>query len=90
MKSISIITPSRNNLTYLQWSYNSVRKYAGYFLEYCVAVDYSNDGTEEWCNEISKKDKNFKYIPNDIIEIYESDYIVIRSFNSATLFIIIA
>ncbi len=39
---------------------------------------------------VSITDKNFKYIPNDIIEIYESDYIVIRSFNSATLFIIIA
>ena len=65
MKSISIISPSRNNLIYLQWSYESVRKYAGYFHEYCIAVDYSDDGTKEWCEETAKNDPNFKYIVND-------------------------
>ena len=65
MMNISIIQPSRNNLPYLKWSYESVRKYANPNIEYCVASDYSQDGTVEWCEEISKKDKNFKYIVND-------------------------
>ncbi len=65
MTSLSIITPSRNNRKYLQWSYNSVRKHAGYYPEYCVASDFSNDDTVAWCEETSKKDPNFKYIVND-------------------------
>ena len=64
-KVISLIQPSRNNLRYLKWSYESIRKYASSDIEYCVASDYSNDGTVEWCEEISKKDKNFKYIVNN-------------------------
>ena len=63
--SLSLINPSRNNLKYLKWSYNSVRKNLSDDIEYCVASDYSTDGTVEWCEEISKKDKNFKYIVND-------------------------
>ena len=62
---ISFIQPSRNNLRYLKWSYNSIRKNLGYRHEICVASDYSTDGTVEWCEEISKKDANFKYIVND-------------------------
>ena len=65
MKKLSLINPSRNNLKYLKWSYNSVRKNLSDDIEYCVASDYSTDGTVEWCKEISKKDKNFKYIVND-------------------------
>jgi hypothetical protein len=30
MKAISFIQPSRNNLKYLKWSYNSIRKNLGY------------------------------------------------------------
>ena len=59
---LSLISPSRNNLKYLRWSYASVRKNCSPDVEYCVAVDFSNDGTEEWCKEISEKDPNFKYI----------------------------
>ena len=33
--------------------------------EICVASDFSNDGTVEWCKEISKTDKNFKFIVNE-------------------------
>jgi glycosyltransferase involved in cell wall biosynthesis len=62
---ISFINPSRNNKVYLEWSYNSIRKNLGYRHEICVASDYSTDGTVEWCEEISKKDANFKYIVND-------------------------
>ena len=54
---ISLITPTRNNLRYLKWSYASVRKNAAnHDIEYCVAVDDCNDGTEAWCKEIAKKD----------------------------------
>jgi len=62
---ISFIQPSRNNLKYLKWSYKSIRKNSDVEHEICVASDYSTDGTVEWCEEISKKDKNFKYIVND-------------------------
>ena len=64
-KVISFINPSRNNRKYLEWSYASVRKNLGYRHEICVASDYSTDGTVEWCEEIAKKDNNFKYIVND-------------------------
>jgi glycosyltransferase involved in cell wall biosynthesis len=62
---ISLISPSRNNLKYLKWSYASVRKNAPASVEYCVADDFSNDGTWEWCQEMMKVDPNFKAIRND-------------------------
>lgn len=65
MKKISFIQPSRNNLKYLKWSYNSIRKHLDSIHEICVASDFSNDGTVEWCKEIAEKDKNFKYIVNE-------------------------
>jgi len=43
MKTISFIQPSRNNLKYLQWSYNSIRKNLGYRHEICWADDFSDD-----------------------------------------------
>ena len=62
---ISLIQPSRNNLKYLQWSYNSVRKNAGPEVEICVADDFSNDGTWEWCQDKMAADPNFKAIRNE-------------------------
>ena len=64
-KVISFIQPSRNNLKYLQWSYNSIRKNLGYRHEICWADDFSDDGTWEWMNEIIKKDKNVKIHRNE-------------------------
>ena len=64
-KVISFIQPSRNNLKYLQWSYNSIRKNLGYRHEICWADDFSDDGTWEWMNEIVKKDKNVKIHRNE-------------------------
>ena len=58
MKPISFIQPSRNNLKYLKWSYNSIRKNLGYRHEICWADDFSDDGTWEWMNEIKEKDPN--------------------------------
>ena len=60
MKPISFIQPSRNNLKYLKWSYNSIRKNLGYRHEICMADDYSDDGTWMWMNRIAEKDKNVK------------------------------
>jgi glycosyltransferase involved in cell wall biosynthesis len=60
MKTISFIQPSRNNLKYLKWSYNSIRKNLGYRHEICMADDASDDGTWMWMNKIADKDKNVK------------------------------
>ena len=60
MKPISFIQPSRSNLKYLKWSYNSIRKNLDSMHEICMADDFSDDGTWEWMQEIAKKDKNVK------------------------------
>ena len=65
MKPISFIQPSRNNLKYLKWSYNSIRKNLGYIHEICWADDFSDDGTWEWMNEIVEKDPNVKIHRNE-------------------------
>jgi len=65
MKPISFIQPSRNNLKYLKWSYNSIRKNLGYTHEICWADDFSNDGTWEWMQEIAEKDGNVKIHRNE-------------------------
>ena len=65
MKPISFIQPSRNNLKYLKWSYNSIRKNLGYRHEICWADDFSDDGTWEWMKEIAEKDKNVKIHRNE-------------------------
>ena len=65
MKTISFIQPSRNNLKYLKWSYNSIRKNLGYRHEICWADDFSDDGTWEWMQEIVEKDKNVKIHRNN-------------------------
>jgi glycosyltransferase involved in cell wall biosynthesis len=63
---ISFIQPSRNNLKYLKWSYESIRKNQGlHIAEICIADDFSNDGTWEWCQEMMKIDPNFKAIRNE-------------------------
>ena len=63
---ISFIQPSRNNLKYLKWSYEAIRKNQGdHEVEICVADDASTDGTWAWCVETEKKDPNFKWIRNE-------------------------
>ena len=62
MKKISFIQPSRNNLKYLQWSYESIRKNLSPDHEICWADDFSDDGTWEWMQEIAEKDKNVKIL----------------------------
>ena len=63
MKTISFISPSRNNITYLKWMYNSIRKNLGYRHEILLADDFSSDGTWEWLQEIKGKDQNIKMDP---------------------------
>jgi glycosyltransferase involved in cell wall biosynthesis len=63
---ISFIQPSRNNIKFLKWSYNAIRKNQGnHEAEICVADDFSNDGTWEWCQEMMVKDPHFKAIRNE-------------------------
>ena len=63
---ISLIQPGRNNLKYLKWSYDSIRRNQGeHEVEICVADDFSNDGTWDWCLEMMEKDNNFKAIRNE-------------------------
>jgi len=64
-KVISFIQPSRSNLKYLKWSYNSIRKNLGYRHEICWADDFSDDGTWEWMKEIAEKDSNVKIHRNE-------------------------
>jgi len=65
MKSISFIQPSRNNLKYLKWSYESIRKNLDPRHEICWADDFSDDGTWEWMQEIVKKDPNVRIHRNE-------------------------
>ena len=63
---ISLIQPGRNNLKYLKWSYDSIRKNQGsHDVEICVADDASTDGTWKWCEEMMAKDSNFKALKWD-------------------------
>ena len=64
---ISFIIPSRNNLKYLKWAYQSIRANQGdHIAEVCVADDCSSDGTWEWCQEVlAEGDTHFKCIRNE-------------------------
>ena len=63
---ISLIQPGRNNLKYLKWSYDSIRKNQGsHEVQICVADDASTDGTWEWCMEMMEYDHNFAAIKNE-------------------------
>jgi len=64
---ISLIQPSRNNLKYLKWSYESIRKNQGdHEVEICIADDFSDkDNTWEWCQQTMKRDPLFKAIRNE-------------------------
>ena len=65
MKSISFIQPSRNNLKYLKWSYESIRNNLGPQHEICWADDFSDDGTWEWMQKTAKQDGNIKITRNE-------------------------
>jgi len=63
--NISIIQPARNNLKYLKWSYDSIRRNQGdHTVEICVADDFSDDGTDVWCQDTAERDEHFKWMRN--------------------------
>ena len=65
MPKISLISPSRNTLKYLKWSYESVRKHLDPEIEYCMYDDWSSDGTWEWMQEIAEQDPFVKIFRNE-------------------------
>ena len=91
MKTISFISPSRNNLSYLKWMYNSIRKNLGYRHEILLADDFSSDGTWEWLQEIKKTDVNIKIFRNDGPDrkgiVYWYDYLCENSSNDIVMFL---
>lgn len=63
---ISLIQPSRNNLKYLKWSYDAIRKNQGeHTVQICVADDASTDGTWEWCLSTMDDDPHFNAVRNN-------------------------
>ena len=91
MKSISFISPSRNNLTYLKWMYNSIRKNLGYTHEILLADDFSSDGTWEWLQKIQKTDHSIKIFRNKGPErqgiVYWYDYLCEQATNDIVMFL---
>ena len=91
MESISFISPSRNNLSYLKWMYNSIRKNVGYTHEILLADDFSSDGTWEWLQEIKDKDHNVKIFRNEGPErqgiVYWYDYLCEQASNDIVMFL---
>jgi len=91
MKSISFISPSRNNLSYLKWMYNSIRKNLGYVHEILLADDFSSDGTWEWLQEIKKTDPNVQIFKNDGTErkgiVYWYDHLCEKASNDVVMFL---
>ena len=91
MKTISFISPSRNNLSYLKWMYNSIRKNLGYVHEILLADDFSSDGTWEWLQEIQKTDLNIKIFRNEGPErqgiVYWYDHLCEEASNDIVMFL---
>ena len=91
METISFISPSRNNITYLKWMYNSIRKNLGYRHEILLADDFSSDGTWEWLQEIKGKDQNIKIFRNEGTErkgiVYWYDYLCEQASNDVVMFL---
>ena len=91
MEAISFISPSRNNLSYLKWMYNSIRKNVGYRHEILLADDFSTDGSWEWLQEIKKTDHNIKIFRNEGPErkgiVYWYDYLCEKASNDIVMFL---
>jgi len=91
MKTISFISPSRNNLSYLKWMYNSIRKNLGYVHEILLADDFSEDGTWEWLQEIKKTDHNIQIFRNNGPErkgiVHWYDYLCEQASNDIVMFL---
>lgn len=64
-KILSFVLPSRTNLKYLKWAYNSIRKNLKIKHWICMADDASTDNTWEWMEYIMKEDSRVKCIKNE-------------------------
>lgn len=61
--NISLVIPTRNNLKYLKWAYEAIRKNQGkHTVWVCLGLDACSDNTKEWVDEIIKVDPYVKYI----------------------------
>ena len=61
--NISFAIPTRNNLKYLKWAYEAIRKNQGdHTVWVCLGLDACSDNTKEWVDEIIKVDPYVKYI----------------------------
>ena len=91
MQTISFVSPSRNNLSYLKWMYNSIRKNLGYRHEILLADDFSEDGTWEWLQKIKKTDHNVQIFRNEGPErkgiVYWYDYLCEQASNDIVMFL---
>ncbi len=89
--NMSISLPSRNNLSYLKWCYNSIRKNLGYRYEILLADDFSDDGTWEWMEKIKTTDINVKIFRNEGPErkgiVYWYDYLCEQATNDIVFFL---
>jgi glycosyltransferase involved in cell wall biosynthesis len=65
MEKISFIIPSRDNLRYLKWAYEGLRKNCSKQHQICMADDASTDGTWKWMVEEQKKNKNLSIYRNE-------------------------
>lgn len=87
---ISFVIPSRNNLSYLKWSYNSIRKNLGYTHEILLGDDFSSDGTWKWLQEIKKRDINVQIFKNEGPErkgiVYWYDFLCEKASSDIVMF----
>lgn len=62
---ISFVVSTRDNLKYLKWSYDSIRKNQGnHEVWICYGIDHCTDGTQDWIEVIKKTDPFVKSIEN--------------------------
>lgn len=62
---ISLVVSTRDNLKYLKWSYDSIRKNQGdHEVWICYGIDHCTDGTQDWIEEIKKTDPFVRSIEN--------------------------
>lgn len=62
---ITLCVPSRNNLKYVKFAYNSIRKHLDPNIEVILLDDASNDGTWEWMESIAKTNPKTKIYRNN-------------------------
>jgi len=62
---LTLVIPSRNNLKYVRFAYNSIRKHLGPDVEVILLDDASTDGTWDWMLNQKTQDQNVKVSRNE-------------------------